>query len=62
VVQVEAGVSADTRQGLEALGHKLVDSPSYKPLGGGQIILIDPQTGTLTAGSDPRKDGSAIGY
>ncbi|HHN3397281.1 TPA: gamma-glutamyltransferase [Pseudomonas aeruginosa] len=62
VVQVEAGVSADTRLGLEALGHKLVDSPSYKPLGGGQIILIDPQTGTLTAGSDPRKDGSAIGY
>lgn len=61
-VQVEAGIDLQTRQALQALGHKLVDSPSYKPLGGGQIIVIDPVTGTLTAGSDPRKDGSAMGY
>jgi len=31
-------------------------------MGGGQAIMIDPDTGTLAGASDPRKDGLAIGY
>jgi gamma-glutamyltranspeptidase/glutathione hydrolase len=31
-------------------------------MGGGQAILIDPATGSLSAGSDYRKDGLALGY
>jgi len=31
-------------------------------MGGGQAIMIDPDTAALSGASDPRKDGLAIGY
>lgn len=45
-------------------GHRLalLDGPRRGAFGGGQIILRDPDTGVLTAGSDPRKDGCAVGW
>jgi gamma-glutamyltranspeptidase/glutathione hydrolase len=58
-VEVERGLPAATRQGLVARGHRLAEI--VKPHGGGQAIWIDPR-GFLMAGSDPRKDGIALGY
>ncbi|HZT19583.1 MAG TPA: gamma-glutamyltransferase [Dongiaceae bacterium] len=59
-VEVERGVAPQVVAALEAKGHRCV-VPDV-PHGGGQAILIDWQAGTLTAGSDPRKDGLALGY
>ena len=60
VYQLEDGVPAATVEGLKALGHKVASVGT--PHGGGQGIWIDWDKGTLAAGSDPRKDGCALGY
>jgi len=60
VYQLEDGVPADVVAGLQKIGHKTTNLVG--PLGGGQAIWIDWDKGTLTGGSDPRKDGCALGY
>jgi gamma-glutamyltranspeptidase / glutathione hydrolase len=60
VYQLEDGVPADIVEGLRKLGHQT--TAVVAPLGGGQAIWIDWDKGTLTGGSDPRKDGCALGY
>jgi gamma-glutamyltranspeptidase/glutathione hydrolase len=57
---VESGIGADVRGELEARGHAIADGRGM--MGGFQGIMIDPRTGVLLGGSDPRKDGLAIGY
>ena len=59
-VEYESSVPESTVTGLSALGHKMV--PAASPLGGSQAVAIDWHEGVLTGGSDPRKDGCAIGY
>ncbi|HVW00241.1 MAG TPA: gamma-glutamyltransferase [Planctomycetaceae bacterium] len=58
-VTVESGFSDATVQALKAKGHRVVRGGGY---GGYQGILIDAEHGTLHGGTDPRKDGCAIGY
>ncbi len=60
LTEVENGIPAATREGLRARGHTVVPRPT--PLGGGQAIRIDWQRGVLIGGSDPRKDGCALGF
>src|SRR6266496_2293352 len=57
---VERGVPRSAIEGLEARGHEVAFTAA--PWGGGQAIRIDWDRGTLTGGSDPRKDGAALGY
>jgi gamma-glutamyltranspeptidase/glutathione hydrolase len=60
ITQVERGVPAATVAGLKQRGHDVALRPA--PLGGGQAIVIDWERGVLIGGSDPRKDGCALGY
>ena len=57
---LESAISPEARFGLDARGHRLITS--IGAFGGFQGILIDPKTGVLIGGSDPRKDGLAIGW
>jgi gamma-glutamyltranspeptidase/glutathione hydrolase len=59
-VLLESGVTDQARARLAAKGHVLETPPA--PLGGGQAIAIDRANGMLIGGSDPRKDGFALGF
>ncbi len=59
-VALEPGVSAQARAGLQERGHRLISEvPGF---GGFQGIHVESETGLLMGGSDPRKDGVALGY
>jgi len=57
---LETAISADARSGLTSRGHMVITSPGV--FGGFQGILFDQKTGVMMGGSDPRKDGQAVGY
>jgi gamma-glutamyltranspeptidase / glutathione hydrolase len=59
-LQVERGVPEEVVRKLAALGHR--PELTERPLGGGQAIWIDHECGCLVGGSEPRKDGLALGY
>jgi gamma-glutamyltranspeptidase/glutathione hydrolase len=59
-VYLEKGIPASVADALKAKGHNYRgSSTSY---GGYQAIRIDLEKGLLYGGSDPRKDGMALGY
>lgn len=64
LVFVEEGWEFALLAELARRGHRLAPVAGFarSTFGGGQIILRDPQTGVLTGGSDPRKDGCAVGW
>ncbi len=58
-VALEAPVGDAVRTALMAMGHVLIDQPTVA-FGGAQVIVRLSRG--FAAGSDPRKDGMAVGY
>ena len=59
-LKIEKSFSESTIKELLKLGHNV--EITEEAIGGGQAIMIDKKKGILIGGSDPRKDGLAIGY
>lgn len=63
-VYLEKGFDFDDLANLRMKGHRVVpvSGRARAVFGGGQVIQRIPETGVLIAGSDPRKDGCALGW
>ena len=63
-VLLEEGFLPEVVAALKEKGHQITQLSGQKRMlfGGGQVIWRDPTSGVLIAGSDPRKDGCAMGY
>ncbi len=62
-IEIEARVPKATRDELTERGHTIRLIDEWSPLvGGGQGIVIDPDSGVLSGGADPRRDGYAMGW
>ena len=59
-VSVEPGVPESVVKGLRERGHEVQRAPSA--WSSAQVIVVDPETGRMSGGSDPRGDGIAAGY
>ncbi len=62
-IEIEARVPRATRDELVDRGHTIRLIDEWSPLvGGGQGIIIDADSGALSGGADPRRDGYAMGW
>jgi len=62
-VDVETRISPEVLAALEEKGHQFHPLGDWSPyVGGAQGIMIDPETGSLMGGADPRRDGYALGW
>jgi gamma-glutamyltranspeptidase/glutathione hydrolase len=57
---VEPAVPQDVIEALRCRGHRVEVSESN--WSSAQAIVVDPESGRHTGGSDPRSDGLALGY
>lgn len=64
--QYEANMPEEVIEGLRKLGYPIEDKDIRDELdmffGGVQAVMMDPATGELVGGADPRRDGAAVGY
>lgn len=64
--QYEANMPEEVIDGLRKLGYPIEDKDIRDELdmffGGVQAVMMDPATGELVGGADPRRDGAAVGY
>ena len=62
-VLMENRIDGEVRAELARRGHEIELFSAYDwAFGGGQGIMIDPETAALSGGADPRRDGYALGW
>ena len=61
-LQLEGRFSAQVREGLHRRGHTLNLLGQWGGVGSEMMIQVNPHTGALFGGADPRRDGYAIGW
>ncbi len=60
---MEGRFSAEVRAELAKLGHEVQLMDEWTMfVGGGQGLMVDPDSGVFMAGADPRRDGYALAY
>jgi gamma-glutamyltranspeptidase/glutathione hydrolase len=58
LVHAEGRIDPDVLEGLRARGHEVLAIEDFSATCGGmQAIALDPDTGAMTGGADPRRDG-----
>ncbi|MDE0197734.1 MAG: gamma-glutamyltransferase [Caldilineaceae bacterium] len=61
-LQVEDRFPEAVRKELARRGHELEHVGDWGGPGSAQAIMVHPESGALIGGSDPRRDGYAVGY
>ena len=61
-LDLETRFAPTVRDALERKGHRIHTVGPWGGPGNAQFIRIDPATGALSGGSDPRRDGYAVGF
>jgi len=62
-VDAETRIAPDVLDGLRARGHEIHPEELWTwHVGGGHGVAIDPDTGVLTGGADPRRDGVSVAF
>lgn len=63
-VRLEEDMDPEVVDELRRKGHDVIMQKGYDRtgFGGGQIVSRDAETGVLCAGTEPRKDGAALGW
>jgi gamma-glutamyltranspeptidase / glutathione hydrolase len=62
LLQVERHVTRDVRDGLEALGHTVVDIEAFSPTAGAVCAIRRLESATLEGGADPRRESYVVGW
>ena len=60
-LRLEGGFTTEAMEGLQQKGHLIKMSPP-RAFGSVSAVLMDPESGVLYGGADPRRDGYASGW
>ncbi|MCU1324277.1 MAG: gamma-glutamyltranspeptidase [Acidobacteriaceae bacterium] len=62
-ITIENRVPPATMEALKKMGYTLKNGGAFTAaVGGMQAVVVDLETGTMTAGADPRRTGYAVGW